>query len=138
MNQSGIRDWPCPKCGGEVEWWYYSDCSYNDSSGEECRSCGNKLFRKKNKVNGLEKAKMKAEDAMATKKKRFVIQVDYGALKKGHDFFEVTEDRLQAEIEKVLKDDGVRASEIKIWGETDIQIEAAVTLKGRNAPKKKK
>jgi len=41
----GNCDWPCPHCGGTVEYWYFApDCRGNDlSGGVQCKSCGKKF-----------------------------------------------------------------------------------------------
>jgi hypothetical protein len=36
----GISKDPCPRCGGEVEWWVYNDSHYaSNTSGAKCKMC---------------------------------------------------------------------------------------------------
>ncbi len=46
MTEWGEYKTPCPKCGGTIEYWFFSsldNCRENDSFGAQCRKC-RKIF----------------------------------------------------------------------------------------------
>jgi len=48
LDRCGTYKTPCPKCGGEVEYWYFVlDCRGTpNSSGIQCKKCGKKFASK--------------------------------------------------------------------------------------------